>query len=292
MATRDGNPQAPALRQGVAASGHCLRAYPFNVKRPPARAALPARAVLVEDAFTMKSFRFLLAVAAVATLPALGCENPADNKPVATVGSAKPTPSATANATSTAAAATATATATAAPAASVAAIPAKPASAVDLDPSSTFAFTGSKVTGKHDGSFEKFTGWVELAGGKVEGGKLAVEVDMASVKSDDEKLTGHLKAPDFFDVARYPKATFESTEIKKGGDKGATHTITGNLDFHGVKKSITFPATIKESDKEVVAESEFVINRKDFGITYAGQADNLIRDEVVLKLKLQAPVKK
>ena len=70
----------------------------------------------------------------------------------------------------------------------------------------------------------------------------SVVVEMASVKSDDEKLTGHLQSPDFFDVAKYPKATFESTEIKKGGDKGATHTVTGNLDFHGVKKSITFPA--------------------------------------------------
>ena len=115
---------------------------------------------------------------------------------------------------------------------------------------------------------------------------------MASVKSDDEKLTGHLMAPDFFDVAKYPKATFESTEIKKGGDNGATHTITGNLDFHGVKKSITFPAKITESATEIVADAEFVINRKDFGITYAGMADNLIKDDVVLKLKLKAPVKK
>jgi len=239
----------------------------------------------------MLSSRSLL-VLALAAIPVLGCENPADNKPVATVGSAKPTPSATATATATAAAATATATASAAPAPSVASIPAKGASAVDLDASSKVAFVGSKVTGKHEGSFEKLTGWVELAGGKVEGGKVAVEIDMNAVKSDDERLTGHLKAPDFFDVAKYPKATFESTEIKKGGDKGATHTITGNLDFHGVKKSITFPATVKESATEVSAEAEFVINRKDFNVTYAGKADDLIRDEVVLKLSLKAPVKK
>ncbi|MEZ4295517.1 MAG: YceI family protein [Polyangiaceae bacterium] len=196
-------------------------------------------------------------------------------------------------ATSTSSAAAATATATAAAAApSVASIPAKGGDAVDLDASSTFGFVGSKVTGKHEGSFEKFTGWVELKDGKAEGGKVAVEIDMSGVKSDDEKLTGHLQSPDFFDVAKYPKASFESTEIKKGGEKDATHTITGNLDFHGVKKSITFPAKITESATEVVAEAEFVINRKDFHIEYAGKADDLIRDEVVLKLKLKAPVKK
>ena len=226
----------------------------------------------------MRSLHFVLAVSVLSALPLLGCENPADNKPVATVGSAKPTTPATATA--------------AAPAPSVAKIPAKGADAVELDPSSTFQFTGSKVTGKHEGKFEKFSGWVELAKGKAEGGKLAVEIDMSGVKSDDEKLTGHLLSKDFFDVAQYPKATFESTEIKKGGDKGATHTITGNLDFHGVKKSITFPAKVTETAKDVTAEAEFVINRKDFNIVYAGKADDLIRDEVVLKLKLKAPVKK
>lgn len=232
----------------------------------------------------MLSFRALLVPAALAAV--LGCENPADNKPVATVGPAQ-TAAPAASATSSSAA---TAAASAAP--SVASIPAKGAGAVDIDAaSSSFGFTGSKVTGKHDGSFQKVTGWVALASGKAEGGKLAVEVDMSSVKSDDERLTGHLQAPDFFDVARFPKATFESTEIKKGGEKGATHTITGNLDFRGVKKSITFPATITESATDVTAESEFVINRKDFNIVYPGKADDLIRDEVVLKIKIKAPVK-
>jgi polyisoprenoid-binding protein YceI len=242
----------------------------------------------------MSSLRSFPVLAALAALSLLGCENPADNKPVATVGSAKPTPSvtATATATATAAAATATATTSAKPAPSVASIPAKGAEAVDLDASSTVGFVGSKVTGKHEGSFPKLSGWAELAKGKVDGGKVAVEIDMTSVKSDDDRLTGHLKNADFFDVEKYPKATFESTEIKKGGDKGATHTITGNLDFHGVKKSITFPAKVKESATEVVAEAEFVINRKDFNVVYAGKADDLIRDEVVLKLMLKAPVKK
>lgn len=238
----------------------------------------------------MNAFRSLLVVSALSALPLLGCENPADNKPVATVGSAKPAGGNTAAAAT--ASATAAATSTAAPAASVASIPAKGADAVDLDASSSFEFVGSKVTGKHEGSFPKFTGWAQLANGKVEGGKVAVEIDMAAVKSDDEKLTGHLLSPDFFDVGRFPKATFESTEIKAGGDKGATHTITGNLDFHGVKKSISFPAKVTESATEVVAEAEFVINRKDFNVAYAGKADDLIRDEVVLKLKLKAPVKK
>ena len=114
---------------------------------------------------------------------------------------------------------------------------------------------------------------------------------MDSTWADDEKLTGHLKAPDFFDVAKFPKSTFQTTEIKAGGDKGATHTITGNLMLHGVTKSITFPATVVVKDGGMTLSSEFVIKRKDFAISYAGMSNDLIRDEVVIRLDVKAPKK-
>ena len=154
-------------------------------------------------------------------------------------------------------------------------------------------FVGSKVTGKHEGSFSGVTGYVVLgAGDKVEGGKVKVDIDTNTAKTDQEKLDGHLKSPDFFDTQKFPKATFESTDIKPGGEKGATHTVTGTLDLHGVKKSISFPAKIEVKPDEVDASAEFSINRKDFGLVYAGKADDLIRDDVVIKLDVKAPRKK
>ncbi len=158
--------------------------------------------------------------------------------------------------------------------------------------SASIGFTGSKVTGKHEGKFEKVSGSITLAGGKPEGGKMTIEVDIASVKTDAEKLDGHLKSPDLLDAAKYPKATFTSTEIKAGGDKGATHTITGDLDLHGVKKSLTFPATITVTGDAVSGTAEFSINRKDFQINYPGMPNDLIRDDVLLKLSLKASRKK
>ncbi len=157
---------------------------------------------------------------------------------------------------------------------------------------STLGFVGSKVTGKHEGKFEKITGSIALVSGKAEGGRITVEAETASVKSDAEKLDGHLKSADFFDVEKFPKATFTSSEIKAGGDKGATHTITGELDLHGVKKTISFPATITVGADAASGTAEFVINRKDFGIVYPGKQDDLIRDDVLLKLSLKAPRKK
>lgn len=143
-----------------------------------------------------------------------------------------------------------------------------------------------------EGKFEKVSGTITLAGGKAEGGKITMEVETASVKSDDTGLDKHLKAPDFFDVEKFPKATFASSEIKAGGVSGATHTITGELELHGVKKTISFPATITVSADGATGTAEFVINRKDFGIMIAGKPDDLIRDDVALKLSLKAPRKK
>jgi polyisoprenoid-binding protein YceI len=166
--------------------------------------------------------------------------------------------------------------------------PAAGAETLALDPTSTVGFVGSKVTGKHEGKFEKVPGTLGLAGGKPEGGKIAIEVDTTSLKTDNDKLDGHLKSADFFDVAQFPKATFTSSEIKAGGEKGATHTVTGELVLHGEKKTITFPATITVSADGVSGTAEFSINRKDFKIVYAGKPDDLIRDDVVLKLALKA----
>jgi polyisoprenoid-binding protein YceI len=152
---------------------------------------------------------------------------------------------------------------------------------------SKIEFVGAKVTGQHNGSFKKFTGTIDWAG-QPEKSRVSITIDANSIETDTPDLTKHLKTADFFDVAKYPQATFESTEIKAGGDKGATHTVTGNLSLHGVKKAITFPATINAGPGSITVQASFAINRKDFGINYAGTADNLIRDDVLLKLDVHA----
>ncbi|HKY41042.1 MAG TPA: YceI family protein [Polyangiaceae bacterium] len=152
--------------------------------------------------------------------------------------------------------------------------------------SSRIDFVGAKVTSKHDGKFNTFRGTIQNVDNDPTKSSATVEIDLASLTADDPKLTQHLKSPDFFDVAKYPKAIFKTTSIKPGGEAGATHTVTGNLELHGVTKQIAFPAKIKTSGDAVQVEAEFAINRKDFGITYPGMANDLIKDDVLLKLKL------
>jgi polyisoprenoid-binding protein YceI len=95
---------------------------------------------------------------------------------------------------------------------------------------------------------------------------------------------GTYRRPISLMITRFPKARFVSTKIEKVTTGDATYNVTGNFELHGVKKSISFPATIQIAPDSVSVNSEFAVNRKDFGLVYPGKADDLIRDGVVIKL--------
>jgi len=203
--------------------------------------------------------RSVLAALAVSVplLLVLGCANPADGKPEAEVSDPAPVPE------------------TVAEGHRYVFVPAE----------STLSFTGSKVTGSHEGGFEQFDGTIELVEGEPTASRVTIEIDTTSLWADDDRLTKHLKSPDFFDVATFPTATFESTSIEAGAEG---YTVTGNLTLHGVTKSVSFPAQIEVGPESVAAQAEFFIKRFDFDIVYPGKPDDLIRDEVVIRFDVVA----
>jgi len=151
--------------------------------------------------------------------------------------------------------------------------------------SGSIEFVGAKITDKHEGAFTSFSGAIRYLDGQIEKSDVTVNIDINSLKVDPEKLRGHLLSADFFDAEKFPKASFTSTSIVAKAAGAATHEITGNLELHGIKKSITFPATITSSATNLTVAAEFAINRKDFSIIYPGKPDDLIKDDVLIKLK-------
>lgn len=211
-----------------------------------------------------------------------GCaKNPADEVPAAQVNTPGPVAAATTAPTDmTTPAATAT----------VAATPGESGTPVvgttfAFAPGAEVGWVGSKVTGSHNGGFKSVQGKVIVPEAGIEGASVELVVDTTSIYSDDEKLTEHLKSDDFFAVNQFPTATFKSTSVKK---TDAGYEVTGDLNLHGVTKSITFPAKIEVEGDGLKTAAEFAIDRKDFGIVYAGKPDDLIRDEVVLKYDINA----
>jgi len=154
-------------------------------------------------------------------------------------------------------------------------------------PDSKITFAGAKVTKSHEGSFGAFEGVIGLVSGNPLMSAVQVSIDLASLTIEPQKLAAHLKNADFFDVAKFPKATFSSTMLRPSGAP-STYNVTGKLDLHGVTKPLTFPATIKILPGAVDADGEFTINRKDYGIVYPGMPDDLIRDDVSIKLTIHA----
>ena len=155
---------------------------------------------------------------------------------------------------------------------------------------SRIEFVGAKVTRDHTGGFSEFTGSLSSVDGKPS--SVSFEIGMNSIFTDTPKLTAHLKTPDFFDVAQFPTATFRSTSITDapaGSKPGVTHVVDGVLAMHGLEKAISFPVTVTSDANGVVAKAEFTINRQDWGVAYKGMPDDLVKDEVLIRLDMKFP---
>lgn len=115
------------------------------------------------------------------------------------------------------------------------------------------------------GGFAKFSGEarIDMAGKALK--SVSLDIETGSLWTEIDMLTNHLKSADFFDVRRLPSAKFESTKIEPSSGKSQ---ITGKLTLHGVTKEISFPATIEVSAAGLTLQSEFTIDRSEFGMTY------------------------
>lgn len=143
----------------------------------------------------------------------------------------------------------------------------------------TVGFTGFGPGKKHVGSFSSVTSNLTLSDKGTIGGKIVV--NMNNFSTDTEKVTAHLKTADFFDVAKYPTATFVVTkdntlaDLSKCGPADICEAafLSGNFTIHGVTKNVSFPV-IRSTDK---LTANFTLNLKEFGIdqTFANETVEL-----------------
>lgn len=186
--------------------------------------------------------------------------------------------------------------------------------ALKVDPAaSKVEWIGTKVSGYHEGTVNVKGGELKVKDGGITGGNFVLDLTSLTVtgpKDSDtamnNKLLGHLKSPDFFDVAANPDASFVITEVKpfsgtvkdttdprqeaisKYKVANPTHSISGNLTIKGVTKNIEFPASVTVNAGTVDAIAKFNIDRSQWNIIYPGKPDDLIRNEVHLGIALKA----
>lgn len=146
------------------------------------------------------------------------------------------------------------------------------------------------------GQFGKVTGSVNLDDKDIAKSQVDITIDATSIDTREPKRDGHLKSPDFFDVAKYPTITFRSTKIAKAG-KGKLK-ITGDLNMRGVSKSVVldvdgptpaFKNLMGQMIRGAVARGK--INRKDWGLNWNKPLEAaggvLVSDDVNLEINAE-----
>jgi polyisoprenoid-binding protein YceI len=123
------------------------------------------------------------------------------------------------------------------------------------------------------GDFTKVKGAVTMDDRDIFNLNVELTIDAASVNTGHAKRDEHLRAVDFFDVAKYPTITFVSKKVVKDGPDRLK--VTGDLTMHGVTREVT--VNVEGPTQEVKdpwgnfrrgATGTAKINRKDFGLTW------------------------
>ncbi|MBW2456188.1 MAG: YceI family protein [Deltaproteobacteria bacterium] len=112
-------------------------------------------------------------------------------------------------------------------------------------------------------------------------------VDMHSASSSPEVVADIAMGDEFLDAAQYGQAVFASRKLGKTPEGG--YQILGELELHGVRRALAIPAELTIEKCEVAMSVEFAINRRDFGVESDGSLDDVVADEVVVRIATRAP---
>jgi polyisoprenoid-binding protein YceI len=122
------------------------------------------------------------------------------------------------------------------------------------------------------GTFHRLQGTAEVDEQDLSRSSGRVEIDVASIDTRDERRDAHLRSADFFDVDRFPTATFQTTRVVHlSGDR---FQVEGELTLHGVTRPVTLSAELSEfivdpwGSRRAALIVDGEINRTDFGLTW------------------------
>jgi polyisoprenoid-binding protein YceI len=170
--------------------------------------------------------------------------------------------------------------------------------AIKRDVSGEVKWTGHGVGKTHHGQITLKSGQIDMKGDDIVGGNFVL--DMTTLKTaDSERLQGHLRSPDFFDVEKNKEATFKITKVEAipGAKSGEpTHKITGDLTIKGKTGTETLLATITKKDNKYTAVAMGQIpDRTKYDIVYNSAkfkaasilGDKLIEDKIDIEIDAQ-----
>lgn len=166
----------------------------------------------------------------------------------------------------------------------VAAAPAAAALAKLVAASSEVTFTAKQVGVPMDGRFKRFDAQIALDPKQPQTGKVnfGIELGSVSIAADTD---AELLKPEWFNTAKFPKATFVSTAIKATGP--GKFEVAGKLSIKGQSRDLTVPVALAAAGGNTVATGSFALKRLDFKVGEGDWADtSVVANDVQVKFKL------
>ena len=145
------------------------------------------------------------------------------------------------------------------------------------------------------GEFHGVTGTVTVDDSDISKSSVNVSIDATTLDTREPDRDKHLKSEAFFDVAKFPTITFQSTKIERNND--GSLKITGDLTIRGVTKTAVLAAVSPKAPikdpwglQRTAASASTRINRQDFGVAWNQKLDSggvVVGDDVTITLDVE-----
>lgn len=160
------------------------------------------------------------------------------------------------------------------------------AQAAKLDAAkSEMQFVSKQMGVPVEGRFKKFDAQIAFDPKKPETGKVAFTIDIGSATLGVPETDAELPKAPWFNTAKFPQATFQSSAIKGLG--GGKFEVAGKLVIKGSSRDVVVPVTLAQAGGVSTATGSFAIKRLDFKIGEGDWADtSMVANDVQVKFKL------
>ncbi|MBK7617098.1 MAG: YceI family protein [Burkholderiales bacterium] len=154
-----------------------------------------------------------------------------------------------------------------------------------LPAQSEIAFVSRQMGVPVEGKFKRWDAQLAFDPKKPEAGKVSFSIDTGSASFGSAETDAEVPKPEWFGVAKFPKASFQSTAMKGLG--GGKFEVMGQLSIKGAVSNVVVPVAITQVGANSTASGQFTIKRLDFKIGEGDWADtSMVANEVVVKFKL------
>lgn len=136
-----------------------------------------------------------------------------------------------------------------------------------------------------EGRFRKFDAQIAFDPKKPEAGKVAFTIDMGSATFGSPEVDVELPKATWFNVSKFPQATFQSSAIKAVG--AGKFEVAGKLSIKGSSRDVVVPVALTQAGGSTTATGAFAIKRLEFKIGEGDWADtSMVANDVQVKFKL------